>query len=145
MGITHVVIRGRDAISNEALLEIQCVGGGSSSGRLRMHIWVTSRWSMGITWKKWPSLLFTNPFFFVCCYFCPMCLGFELILYGPEDDNLELINCRSGEWGDHVTLQAAADYVSFPLACIMHLYLFCRSVCTITVFLDGSIPQLNRN
>jgi hypothetical protein len=40
----------------------------------------------------------------VCCYFCSRCLGFELILYGFENDNLELMNRRSGEWGDHVTL-----------------------------------------
>jgi hypothetical protein len=41
-----------------------------------------------------------------------------LILYAPEDDNLELMNCRSGEWGDHVTLQAAADYYGVRISLV---------------------------
>jgi hypothetical protein len=38
--------------------------------------------------------------------------------YNQEDNNLRWMICRNGEWGDHVTLQAAADYYGVKISLI---------------------------
>lgn len=82
------------------------------------------QWNIRFIWRKWKG---SGPYYPSCLISCHMkhsvflfILWCVLFLYK---------HCRSGEWGDHVTLQAAADRVhsTFKMAdwflWVKHFYL----------------------
>ena len=60
-------------------------------------------WLMVTIWRRCPSIFLLFLVYLIICFRVYFDLASAIIL----DEN------RSGEWGDHVTLQAAADSVRF--------------------------------
>lgn len=89
---------------------------------------VMFQWSMMNTWRKWASNAWSFfQFVFLILWLCSYWIG-------PSN--------RAGEWGDHVTLQAAADSVLFSSLSFV-FWCFCVSIIICWTDLFGTVIRLS--